>query len=273
MKAGHRGFPASRPLRHAAVAAALGLGWFWNVPAPVVPAASAQPEVPTPAAREAGIRRDATVLASRILKWHGEDLRVDEGRLDRLAREIGTVLRLVRERHPATAEIAARPLPATLSLRIEGDLCDDIAERWSGSGAGAEVPAGHVFPTGHAAFDDLRARLGLLTAGFWPATGDLELRFAARANLRVAVAAYSAVAGVAHVKPYWRRFEGSDITMGNFDGSWHVVMREAWGDCPRGCINRETHFFAVKGGRVERIDEKLFLEAAMGASDGKGQRE
>lgn len=259
MKGRQRSFAGSRVMA-LATCCALGFGWFWNLPTPIGPAASAQPDVRNVAAREAGVSRDATALARRILQWQSEELFVDERRLDRLEREIGTVLRLIRDRHPALAEIAARQPPTELHLQIAGALLDDIAERWTDLSAGAILSASAVFPIGHAALDDLNARLGLRTVQFWPASGSVFLRFAERAHLGAAVEAYSAIAGVAHARFDGHRIDGSDIAMRNMNGFWHVVMRKVWGDCPRGCIDKETYFFAVKSGRVERIEEETARE-------------
>ena len=249
---------ASRPFRNLVFSAccALGGGWVWDLPVPVGAVASAQPEVRASVPGEVAVSRDATVLARRILHRQGEELLVDERRLDRLAREIGSVLRLIRKRYPALAEIAARP-PTGLRLEIKGALHDDIAGRWAGVSVGAVVNAGAVPPTEHAAFDALNARLGLRTVEFWPASGAIFLRFADRANPRAAVEAYAAIAGVADARLVRRRIDGSDIAMHKTSGNWHVVMRKAWGDCPSGCIHEETHFFAVGGGHVERIDVKI----------------
>ena len=249
---------ASRPFRNLVFSAccALGGGWVWDLPVPVGAVASAQPEVRASVPGEVAVSRDATVLARRILHRQGEELLVDERRLDRLAREIGSVLRLIRKRYPALAEIAARP-PTGLRLEIKGALHDDIAGRWAGVSVGAVVNAGAVPPTEHAAFDALNARLGLRTVEFWPASGAIFLRFADRANPRAAVEAYAAIAGVADARLVRRRIDGSDIAMHKTSGNWHVVMRKAWGDCPSGCIHEETHFFAVGGGHVERTDVKI----------------
>ena len=256
MKGRQRSLWGSRPLRCLALAAccALGFSWFWNAPSPTIPAASAQPDVRNAASREAGISRDSTVLARRMLQWQSKELLLDERRLDRLGAEIGTVLRVIRDRYPAMGEIAARQPPTELLLEIEGALLDVIAERWT------DLSVGAVLPTGHAAFDGLSARLGLRTVEFWPASSAVYLRFTERVNLRAAVEAYSAIAGVARAQLDRRLIDGSDIAMRNMNGVWYVVMRKAWGDCPSGCINEETYFFTVKSGRVERIEENTARE-------------
>ena len=47
--------------------------------------------------------------------------------------------------------------------------------------------------------------------------------------------------------------DGPDIDAVKSQGTWHVAVRRAWGDCPAGCIYHEIFFFTVKGSDVERI--------------------
>ncbi|MCY4591172.1 MAG: hypothetical protein OXE86_11570 [Alphaproteobacteria bacterium] len=256
------GYRASRPLRNVALSAccALGLGCFWSVPVPVGATASARPEVREPVSADAAASRDAVVLARRILQWQGEELFVDERRLDRLTRETGTVLALIRKRYPSMAEIAARQPPAKLLLKIEGTLLEGIAGRWTGLNAGTALNGGVALPTGHATFDALSARLGLQTAEFWPAFSIVFLHFADPVNPRAAAKAFSAITGVVDARLDRNLIDGSDIAMRKIKGTWYVVIRKAWGDCPAGCIHRETHFFAGNNRHVERIDEKVARE-------------
>ncbi len=37
------------------------------------------------------------------------------------------------------------------------------------------------------------------------------------------------------------------------NGEWFLVFREAWGDCPSGCMHSELHFFIADERRVVRI--------------------
>ena len=247
-----RGIRASSPLRNVALSAccALGLGLLWNLPVPAGAAVFARPEVRDSASTDTAVSQDAVVLARRILQWQSQELFVDEHRLDRLARETGTVLGLIRKRYPSMAEVAARKPPAALLLKVEGALLDDIAGRWTGLNAGAPLP------TGHAAFDALNARLGVQTLEFWPASGTVFLRLADRVNPRAAVEAFSAIAGIVEAQLDRHFIDGSDIAMRKVNETWHVVIRKAWGDCPSGCIHRETHYFTVNRRHVERIDEK-----------------
>ncbi len=231
-----------------ATCCALGLGWSWDLPSPVGPAASAQPDV-----RDA-TSRDAGALALRILQFEDSDLLADGLHPDRLECEIENVLGLIRDRHPAMAGITVRPPVAGILLRIEGSLRDGIAEGWAGMGAGS------VFPTGNAEFDDLSAGLGVQTTEFWPALDTIVLHFAELADPRAAMEAYLAIAGVADAELDRLLTDGSDIALSTRDGFWNVVMRNAWGDCPAGCMHDERHFFTVTNGHVDRLDEEAALD-------------
>ena len=230
-----------------ATCCALGLGWSWNVPGPVGPAASAQPDA------QDATSRDARALALRILQHEDGDQLADGLHPDRLEHQIESALRLIRDRYPAMAEITVRPPVAGILLEIEGCLRDGIGEGWTDLGTGA------VFPTGNAEFDDLNARLGLQSAKFWPALDTILLHFAELANPRAAMAAYLAIDGVAYAELDRLLADGSDIALSIRDGLWHVVMRKAWGDCPAGCIHEERHFFTVRNGHVDRLDEETAL--------------
>ena len=161
------------------------------------------------------------MLARRTLQWQSKELLVDERNIGRLGREIGTVLGLIRDCHPAMEEITARQSPTELRLNIVGALLDDLAGRWT------DLSAGAVFPTGHAAFDGLSARLGLRTIQFRPASDLVVLRFGGRANPRATVKAYSAIADVAHARRELDLIDGSNIDVRKMGGSWHAVMRKA----------------------------------------------
>ena len=250
MKDGQSGRRPLRGFRKVALAAccALGLGWSLNAPEPVGPAEAAQPDVGD------ATSRDAIALALRILQFKDSGLLADGLHPDRLEHEIGNVLGLIRDRHPAMTEIAARPPVSSILLRIEGSLRDGIAGAWTESETGSEAP------TGHAAFDDLNARYGLETAEFWPAFDTVILHFAELADLHAALEAYSAIDGVADAEPDRLLTDGPDIALSTRDGVWHVVMRNAWGDCPSGCIHDELHYFTVKDAHVDRIDGEIALD-------------
>ena len=239
MRNKRRGVRAQSNVPHKALAAlalaaccVLSLGPHWNLLG----------------AWELGVSQDAAILARRILERETDELVLDSQRLDQLGREIELTLTLIRDRYPETKEITARHIPATLTLGIEDNLLEKIAERWTKSAAGV-VP-----PTGHSAFDDLNDRLELRSADVLSRFGMVVLHFAERANLRAARKAYSAIAEVAYASFGELVGDSSYIVVNKLDETWYVMMRKAWGDCPSGCMFAEYFFFAVKNGHVERMD-------------------
>lgn len=54
--------------------------------------------------------------------------------------------------------------------------------------------------------------------------------------------------------------DGPDIDAVKSQGTWHVAVRRAWGDCPSGCIFQEIFFFTVKGSEVERIERAQAMD-------------
>ena len=46
--------------------------------------------------------------------------------------------------------------------------------------------------------------------------------------------------------------DGSDIEAAWVDSAWYLVFREAWGDCPSGCLYWALHYFIECEGEVER---------------------
>ena len=56
-----------------------------------------------------------------------------------------------------------------------------------------------------------------------------------------------------YAEPDFALGDGSDIEADWVDGTWYLVFRQVWGDCPSGCLYSELHFFAERDGEVERI--------------------
>ena len=201
------------------------------------------------ASPDTGLSRDATILARRLQQTLNDDLMLDDLAFQELGREIDLVLTQIRNRHPRMAVISAHQWhrPSVLILELEGDLRDAVVERWKN---------GNVVPlplTGHAALDELNARTGLHRAEVLPSLSTAIMHLGNLANLRVAREAYAAVEGIRHASFDDILGDGPDIVAANPDGAWYVAMRNAWGDCPSGCIHSETFFFIVERGHLEQV--------------------
>lgn len=201
------------------------------------------------ASSDTGISRDATILAERHHQTWNDDLMMDDLALQELGREIDLVLTQIRNRHPRMADIPARRWyrPSVLVLDLEGDLLDAVIERWQNGNAGS-LPL-----TGHAAFDELNTRTGLHRADVLPSLSTVIMHVSNLANLRVAREAYAATEGVRRASFDESLGDGPDIVAASSGGAWYVAMRNAWGDCPSGCIHSEAFFFIVNRGHLEQV--------------------
>ena len=62
------------------------------------------------------------------------------------------------------------------------------------------------------------------------------------------------VEGVKHVWDYDYAIDtGTDIRVFKQGETWYVIFRNGWGDCPSGCIHKESFCFTVRGTDVESI--------------------
>ena len=193
---------------------------------------------------------EAQFLADRILRREGGGLFLDDERQYALGREVKQALSLVRRAYPAMAGVHVREeyRPGRIILGLEGELRDIVVRTWNDETALAPPP------TGHAAFDDLNAKLGLSAAETLRHGGYAFLDVDERVDVMEAAFAYFMIDGVAYARPEWAVGDGPDIDAAKVQGTWHVVFRNAWGDCPAGCIHSELSFFTVADGEVRRIE-------------------
>ena len=212
--------------------------------------AKADAAVALHAAPWASAAAEARVLADRILRRESDDLLLDGGRQRALGSEIKRVLSLIRRSYPAMAGVPVWEdyRPATLVLGLEGALRDTVVGTWPEESAFAPPP------TGQAAFDALNARLGLRAVRTYRYLDSVALSVDERVNIVPAILAYLMIEGVAYAEPDLAWGDGPDIEAIKVDGTWHVVFRKAWGDCPSGCIFEELSFFTVADGEVVRIE-------------------
>ncbi len=199
---------------------------------------------------DTGVSEDAMILATRLHQAMTDDLMMDNPRLQELGRTIDLVLTQIRNRHPRMNEISARRryAPARFILHLEGDLLDAVIERWQ-NGTGEPLPR-----TGHAAFDELNAGIGLHRAKAYPRSSMVIVSCSKLVNMRAAREAYAAIDGVRDVELDWFLGDGPDILAAKDGDTWHVAMRNAWGDCPSGCMHEETFYFIVRSGHLEQVE-------------------
>lgn len=193
---------------------------------------------------------EAQFLADRILRREGGGLMLDDERQYALRHEVKQALSLIRRAYPAMADVRVREefRPGRIILGLEGELRDAVVGTWNDETA-LDLP-----PTGHAAFDALNAKLGLRAAETLRHGGFAFLNVDERVDVLEATLAYLFIDSVDYARPDWAVGDSSDIDAAKVQGTWHVVFRDAWGDCPAGCIHSEPSFFTVADGEVQRIE-------------------
>lgn len=191
---------------------------------------------------------ESVVLADRILRRESGALLIEAGRRRTLAHEIGSMLSRIRDARPATAEVTARQTHSfgTVLVALEPDLFGIVSSLLDD----ASGPV--ALRTGHMEFDALNARLGLWGVKLFSSSSLAAFYVDEHANVFLASLLYSALDGIDYAAPDMFLGDGSDIEAAKVGGTWHVVLRRAWGDCPAGCLHQEFQFFTVDGSRVDR---------------------
>ena len=197
----------------------------------------------------AGKRSDAAILADRIMRRDSAQLRLDPSSRNKLAREIADVLRMVRAAHPDVASVHVRGLfrPDTLILGLEPPMLQRVQGMFDTSGRTVTLR------TGAPELDSLNAELGLRGAKLL-GQASVAFCFGPVLNLLPAAAAYSGLDGISYAEPDTYAGDGSDINAARADGDWYLIFRNAWGDCPSGCINEQFSFFVISGGTVSQTN-------------------
>ena len=206
------------------------------------------PALPTPT--------EAVVLAHWILQRESDDLLLDAGQRRELAREIDRVLSRIRDAYPAMAALTVRQQYGfgELILKLEPDLFSAVHVLLPETGQVA-------LHTGHEDFDALNARLGLSAVELFPFVGnECIFYFDEPLNVGEAIRAYSMLEGIEYAEANNFLGDGTDIDAVKSQGTWHVAVRRAWGDCPSGCIFHEIVFFTVKDSDVERIERAQAMD-------------
>ncbi|RKU10670.1 hypothetical protein C6502_10610 [Candidatus Poribacteria bacterium] len=196
---------------------------------------------------------EAEILADRSLRLKSDELLFDPKERDEHIEEIERILPLIREAYP---EIANIPVGRTrtlgqLTLFLEPGLYQTLAEILSTEEEFVTLK------TGNAEFDELNSRLKLQGIALNSPPSILtfaNLCFPEWVNIDAASDAYSAVEGVQYVDSTVIG-DGPDIVTTKEGGRWFFIFRDAWGDCPAGCISQKLFFFTVTGDEVQQIAE------------------
>jgi hypothetical protein len=74
-------------------------------------------------------------------------------------------------------------------------------------------------------------------------------------NTPAASEAFDALPGVIYAEPNYRIGDGPDTAVEKLRDDWHVVIRDAKGDCPAGCIEQRLYFFVVTPDSARQLPE------------------
>ena len=198
-------------------------------------------------------RSEAAILADRMMLSVQLDAKVDGEQRAVLIKEIETVLKAFREQEPEMAHIRVRGenQGASLIVKLSPELFVSVANHFKDDKTTA------ILRTGNEKFDSLNRKLGLkylhlagymdTIVGYYENLGDA----------RLASARYSHIDGVIYAEPNSVIGDGPDLNLLKSDnGVWHIVARNAWGDCPAGCIYSELRYYTLSNGTVTEVKSK-----------------
>ena len=193
---------------------------------------------------------DAVILAERILIDESDDLVFDEQIQQNLIDELEQSLTLVRIANSKMNEIRARRhyVPGTLILGVTPELFIGVSE---------SIQAGNdpaTLVTGFDEFDRLTGKLALTEIETLSVGETLFLHFERNVNLRVAIDAFRGIDGVVYAEPDALIGDGPDIVATKSNDGIELNFINAWGDCPSGCIYRESFLYLVSGGNVTELE-------------------
>ena len=196
---------------------------------------------------------ETVVLALRILRRSGVKVRLDTPQASELAHEIERVLSRIRDTHPVIKDVTVRENfdPWSLILHLEPDLNGKVSRVVSLLDDESEsVP----LRTGHEQFDTLNTKYGLAAIEPYYSLSVAIFYFNKPIHPLLSLLDYVAIEGVESAELNARVGDGPDIEVSRSQGTWYVVFRKAWGDCPSGCIDSELFFFTVQEDEIERFE-------------------
>ena len=167
-----------------------------------------------------------------------------------LITSLDRILARIRMTWPDMAAVTARPLwqPGRLILHSDpslgGKVLRGLGER------GALAP----FCTGYPEFDALSRAVGLRAIATFSHLPDMfVMEFDSDFDVPGVAARYESLDGMITASPDVPTGDGPGIQVSRSNGEWFLVFRQAWGDCPSGCMYSEIHFFVADERRVARI--------------------
>jgi hypothetical protein len=199
---------------------------------------------------------DDIAIANEILSEQTDDLTFEREERDKLAAEVHDVLGRVRESLPAAQTINAPRSPRwQISLDFTPEatmrILDPRQLRFP------QLEGTLVKTLGAGVVDALSERLGvkaMRVRTYDNLSMTVELCLDDTVNAPAAAREYGALEDVASARPPGLGGDLPALDMRKRDGFWYVVVREASGDCPAGCINETLHYLRVSDSSVGTID-------------------
>lgn len=196
------------------------------------------------------------LLRHALTRAHDPDVRPGTesglGRADLIV-SLDGILARIRMAWPDMAAVTARPLwqPGRLILHLDPSLGDRVLRALGERGALAP------FCTGHTGFDALNRAVGLRAMTTFPHLPDMfVIDFDSDLDVPGVAAQYEALDRMIVALPDAPTGDSPGIQVLRSNGEWFLVFREAWGDCPSGCMHSELHFFIADERRVARIQHE-----------------
>ena len=110
------------------------------------------------------------------------------------------------------------------------------------------------FCIGHTGFDALNRAVGLRAITTFSHLPDMfVIDFDSDMDVSGVAARYESLDGMITTSPDAPMGDGPGIQVLRSNGEWFLVFREAWGDCPSGCMHSALHFFIADERRIARI--------------------
>lgn len=195
---------------------------------------------------------DAEALAARILRREGSGYSLTDAPGSEVVQQLTDALSAIRGFYPEMANVEARETYAGrkgLILGLDPEVFSSVS-RVVESGSSP-----FALRTGYARFDTLNALLGVRAVDVYPRFESVVFHFDPTVDLDHVAMRYSTLTRVIRsVELDALLSDGPDIEVSMSQGSLYFVFRDAWGDCPSGCLNVDLHFFVVQNGDARRID-------------------
>ncbi len=196
-------------------------------------------------------RSESEILASQMLIRQGIDGYSHPDRLQQLSTEIQHVLQLVRRTYPSLTDVTVAEAysPGVVIVTPQPGFLDYVLSMFE---TGAESV---TFSTGNQNFDQFNTKFGLYAIKVYSRLEMLLLYYDPAVNPQH-VSDLLAIRFSEHVKtaePEFYLSDRSTIKVSKSGGSWHILVRRAWGDCLAGCIHQEIYLFTIKENRVKSI--------------------